>query len=139
MEEKSSRVVVPVAESASPCMPKQAVVRTLTSFSLAEIKQLIYQGRPIYKSTCLDVKALQTGRPLSKILVITPRKIGSAPQRNLIKRRLRSLFYEERLYTCGYNLAFFCKKGSADLSFSDIKKVLLTCYATLGVPPCNGH
>ena len=38
------------------------------------------------------------GQPYAKILIVTPKKIGSAPVRNLLKRRLKSIFYEEKLY-----------------------------------------
>jgi len=128
MGEKSLHAVAPVEESVLPCMPNKGLVRALTRFTSGEIKKLMYQGKLVYTDACLDIKLQKTSQPFSKILVITPRKIGSAPQRNLLKRRLRSIFYEEHLYERGSNLAIFCKKGSPLLPFARLKEILLSLY-----------
>ena len=115
-------------------MPKHGIPRALTSFTPHEIKKLLYQGRLICTDAVLDIKALPIKRAFAKILIVTPKKIGSAPQRNLIKRRIKSLFYEEKLYERSHDFAVFCKKGSTKLSFQELKQHLLTCSAAVPLP-----
>lgn len=101
------------------------IARAISRFTTPEIKKLLYKGRPVYKSPELEVRALAMGQPYAKILIVTPKKIGSAPVRNLLKRRLKSIFYEEKLYEQPYTYAFLCKKGSPGLGFAELKNVLL--------------
>ncbi len=112
-------------------MPKGGIARAISCFTTPEIKKLLYQGRPVYTSAELDIRALAIKQPFAKILIVTPKKIGSAPARNLLKRRLKAIFYEEKLYQRPYNLAALCRKGSPQLSFDELKTILLNCYQTL--------
>ncbi len=112
-------------------MHKQATARDLTRFTPLEIKTVLYQGRSVYQSTELGIKAVRVGQSYGKILVITPKKIGSAPKRNLLKRRLKSIFYEEKLYTYPYNIAVLAKKGSTLLTFGLLKAILVSCSTHL--------
>ena len=78
-----------------------SVARRISSFSEPEIKKLLYRGKPVYSDARLAIKALSVDSFPNKILVITPKKIGTAPQRNLLRRRLKALFYEQKLYERG--------------------------------------
>ncbi len=79
----------------------------------------------------LDVRLLkkdQESSPSGRILVITPKKSGNAPKRNLIRRRLKAMFHEEGWDTKPYDLLVYCRKGIADISYQDLKKILLSIY-----------
>ncbi len=62
----------------------------------------------------------------SRILVITSRKVGNAPMRNKIRRRIKSLFYEQSYYTGKYDCVVIIKKGGAHLSFAELKSLFAT-------------
>ena len=112
-------------------MHKQGIARAITSFTSKEIRKLIYQARPVYTGNGLDIKVMPIKETFARILIVTPRKIGSAPQRNLLKRRIKSLFYEEKYYEQPFCVVVFCKKGSADLSFDQLKGILQGIYEEL--------
>lgn len=135
MAERSSHAVVLAEENGLLFMPKPGIVRALSSFSLPEVRKLTYQGQLIYSGPDFDVKVIPTQKiaqiSLDRILIITPKKIGSAPQRNLLKRRLKSIFYEEKYYQQGYTLAFFCKKESVKRTFAELKALLQKIYGHL--------
>jgi ribonuclease P protein component len=59
-----------------------------------------------------------------RLLVVTPRKAGNACQRNLIRRRLKSGFYEEKLFEKRKLFVVFVYKEAVDLSFDEIKSFL---------------
>ncbi len=61
-----------------------------------------------------------------KLLVVTPRACGKAHDRNRIKRQLRSIFYEEKLYTTPLLWIIFVRKDAMKLDFAALKKFLTT-------------
>jgi ribonuclease P protein component len=98
-----------------------------SSFSRREIQELFKSARTVCTDSNLDIKAAPAHNQPGRLLIITPKKIGNAPTRNLIKRRLKALFFEEKLYTRGYNCIFFCKPAISELSFQELKKIVLSC------------
>ncbi len=60
-----------------------------------------------------------------KLLIIIPKKSGKAFERNLIKRRLKSIFYEEELFKKPINNIVIVYKSAMQLSFSDLKACLV--------------
>ena len=103
-------------------MPKnEMTARHITSFTPKERRQLLYSAQSIYKQPLLEMRARLSTLPYGRILIITPKKIGTAPQRNLVKRRLKALFYEERLFEKRIDVIVYCTKNSASASFDQLK------------------
>lgn len=106
-------------------MPKTLPTpRAVSSFTAREIASLLKRARQIFTSPQLSIKAGLKSGIHSRILAITPKKMGTAPLRNLIKRRLKALFYEERLFNSPFDLVIYCKKGATDLPYADLKTLL---------------
>ena len=67
-----------------------------------------------------------------KLLIIIPRAFGSAPERNLLRRRLKAIYYEEKLFEVPIVVIAICYKQAQKLSFNEIKPFLSTGrYVTL--------
>lgn len=105
-------------------MPK-TVAAQITKFRYKEIKQTFKNARYSYSSPELDIKISPKTDDLGKLLIIIPKKVGNAPARNLIRRRLKSIFYEDELYKLPYNFLIFCKPRISDLQFQDLKTIML--------------
>ena len=108
--ERSLNAVVQKVENVSPCM---------RSFTPSERKKLFKEARLVHRQDELDVRLLQKDQessPQGRILVVTSKKIGNAPKRNLIRRRLKSMFHEEGWDTKPYDILVYCRKGSTDIS-----------------------
>jgi len=107
----------------------------IKQFTSAERKLLLTRGRLIFRQEELDVRGLDRRDDLSfisgRILIITPRKVGNAPQRNKLRRRLTALFHEEGFYTKPFDILIYTRKGCADLSFDDLKGILHATLDTL--------
>lgn len=103
-------------------MPKRSPLST------TELRILLTKARLLHRQPELDIRYRKTSRPSGRLLVITPRRIGTAPKRNLIRRRLKALFYEERLFEHGYDVVIYCRKGSTDLSFQQLKEIILNHF-----------
>lgn len=85
-----------------------------------------YQGIKLLRAPFLNNIPLEHG----KILIITPRACGKSHERNLIKRQIRAIFYEENLHkTPALWIALVSKKAMA-IPFENLKKALVATITT---------
>lgn len=114
-------------------MPKK--LSSNRTFSASERKVFFRKARLIHRQNELDIRLMKRESEESalpgRILIITPRKIGTAPKRNLIRRRLKAIFYEENLPSYSYDLLIYCQKGSTDLPFGYLKSLIVAIFSTL--------
>ena len=106
----------------------------IKQFSPSQRRQLFKESHLIHRQNELDIRYLKqedSSALPGRILIITPRKVGSAPERNKLRRRLTALYYEEGWYKKKYDLLIYCRKGSADLSFDELKMILQTTFNAL--------
>ena len=65
-------------------------------------------------------------KEFGRILIIANRKVGKAVQRNKIRRQLKSIFYERKLYDQGYDCIVIVKKEAVGLPFEVLEELLCT-------------
>jgi ribonuclease P protein component len=51
--------------------------------------------------------------------------VGTAPERNKVRRRLKAIFYEEKLFDQGYDCVVIVKKPGVLLTFDQWKQLLI--------------
>lgn len=73
----------------------------------------------------IQIRCAPKAGSVAKLLLITPKKVGSAPKRNLIRRRLKAIFFEEQLYTGNYSYVIFVEKAAVALPFATLKELML--------------
>lgn len=93
-------------------------------FTKPEITACFNAARRVLKHPGLDILRAPTSNK-GKLLVVTPARIGNAPARNRIRRRLKAIFYEEKLENRGYDCIVLVKKAGIMLSFDELKKLLM--------------
>ncbi|HXW86326.1 MAG TPA: ribonuclease P protein component [Candidatus Bathyarchaeia archaeon] len=101
------------------------IARDITRFTRTDIDYAFAHGKRILKSSSFDIIRAPRKKEFGRILIIVPKKVGSAPERNLVRRRLKSIFYEEKLYTALYDYIFIVKKNVTVLSFQEMKTIVL--------------
>lgn len=107
------------------------IAKNLSSFSKNEVKQLFKRARCALRHPGLTILYAPTSHDFGRILVVTARKVGSAPQRNLIRRRLKSIFYESAYYKLNYDIAILIRKEGTSLSFDELKKLVESAISQL--------
>jgi len=100
--------------------------KKLTSFTKEEIHNLFSRAVTCLRHTNLDIRKAPAAQPYGKLLLVIPRIVGSAPTRNKMRRRLKSIFYQHKIFDRGYDLIIIVKKGAIDLPFNDLEQILLS-------------
>jgi ribonuclease P protein component len=111
-------------------MPR--IARKITQFTQAEIKHLFRAARTIFKDAGLTIRRAPSSGEFGRLLIVTPKKVGNAPQRNKLRRQLKSIFYQQKLYSQPFDLIVQCSKETTLLSFQELKKNIISVY-----PPTN--
>ncbi len=125
MVEKSSIDAAQKAENVLRSVSNSTpAVRSLSSFQTTEIRQLFAQARLALKVPGLEIRTSPAHKPFGRILVVVPRRVGSAPQRNLIKRRLKALFYENRLFEHKKDFLIFVTADATHLTFAQLRALM---------------
>jgi ribonuclease P protein component len=112
-----------------------SIARACTNFKYKEIYMLKDMAELIYFSSYAKIKVYKSliNKNLSygRILIILPKKIGNSPFRNLIKRRIRAIFFNRKIYTLKYDFVFIAQKGIDKLSFNELENIFINMYQNL--------
>jgi len=100
--------------------------RLMSSFKKSEIRMLFKTARNVYHQNGLVIKQAPKTGDLGRILIVTPRKAGNAPQRNLIRRRIKNIFYLEKLFNNAQDWIILVSSDATLLSFDALKKIILS-------------
>lgn len=106
-------------------------VNQLFHLSRPEIARLFKTARRIARFSAFDFMAAPQTGAYGRLLLVASAKTGSAPERNKAKRRLRSIFYENRLFERGYDCIVIFKKEGMSLDFDHLKELFLSCFHKL--------
>ena len=72
-----------------------------------------------------QIKEQESPQKHGKLLVVIPGKAGKAHERNLIKRRVKAIYYEEKLYQKPIISILLVYKQAKELNFDELKKFLI--------------
>jgi ribonuclease P protein component len=99
--------------------------KDLFKFEQKEIK-IAFQSATI-KDQISGFKLLQapTEAAFGKILIVTPRKMGNACKRNKIRRQVKNIFFQEKLYKNPISSILLTYPEATKLNFDQIKAFLV--------------
>lgn len=101
-----------------------SIARAITQFSETEIKDLFRRARTVFKQTGLEIRRAPTNSEFGRILIVIPRIVGSAPERNLIRRRFKALFYQGKCYEKKQDLIVLVRKGATEFSYKELAQIM---------------
>jgi len=107
-------------------------IRSLFSFTKKEVGFAFQRARACKQIKGLKVirvpKLLTSNIAHGKLLIVTPGKAGKAHKRNLLRRRIQSIFWEENLYNHKLITIVYAYREAMNLSFDEIKAFIISCY-----------
>lgn len=108
------------------------IVGKISKFRKSEIDYLFQRARRIVRNQfCTLLVAPRQKEDFGRILIVIAREVGNAPERNLIRRRVKAIFYEEKLFTFGFDCVVIAHKKMVTLSFDQLKNIMLSAYQKL--------
>ncbi len=102
-----------------------SIAREITRFSQKEIDYLFEHARRLVKNRYCTILCAPRQLSFGRILIIASKKVGNAPERNTTRRRIKSIFYEEKLFELSYDYAVIVNKPILTLSFVQLKEIIL--------------
>lgn len=102
-----------------------SLARTITQFTQKEVAHLWQNARPVIKQDGFILLKAFAQTDFGRILIVIPKKVGTAPVRNKIRRFLKALFYENKLYQGDFDWIIVIKPPISQLPFPQLKKILL--------------
>lgn len=98
--------------------------KKLSSFTREEVNTLFSHARAKVKLPGLRILRAPALHTLGRVLIVVPRKVGSAPERNLIRRRVRSIYRENKLYMYPYDCVLLIRKEALAIPFEELSRLL---------------
>ncbi len=115
-------------------MATDSLFRSLFSFDKKEIDKAFKQVKLVAKTRGL--KLLQApglffddvndSHQYGKLLIISPRRSGKAHKRNLIKRRFKAIFYEQKLFEKVATSIVLVRAEAMELTFEQLQDFLVS-------------
>lgn len=106
------------------------------SFLQREAAAFFKRAKRVVQHPAFDVLIAPTSGGSPKLLVVTPARIGNAPERNRIRRRIKAIFYEMHPIDSTYDVVFIIKKRCLQLTFGQLVNLInteLKQYAPTGI------
>ena len=99
----------------------------LTKFSKLEIADLFGKIKLRFRKLGLEIMLAPRSLDYARLLMCVARRFGNAPQRNLFKRRVRAIFYENQLFKRDFDLIIVVKsKVGLRQKFENLKTVMIS-------------
>lgn len=102
-----------------------------SKFSKKELDHFFNVAKSLKKNQAFTFLGAPAAQKLGRILIIASTKYGNAPQRNLLKRRLKAIFWEEKLYEKGIDCAIIARPSGKLYDFSGLKELMLEVFSKL--------
>lgn len=106
-------------------VPHNRPFKRLSIFSKKEIDWAFNHAKCLHKVPGLTLLASPKQLPtLGRVLIVAPRAVGNAPERNKLRRQIKAIFYEQRLFEGTFDCLVLLKKGATHFSFEALKSIL---------------
>ena len=104
------------------------IARKITKFKKKEIDYLFKHARRVFKNPSFLILMSPRQTDFARILIVASSKVAHAVGRNKIRRRIRSIFYEERFFDGLYDWVVIVYPKAIALEFDGIKKIFLGVF-----------
>lgn len=101
----------------------------ISRFTPREVQTVFAQGRRYSFAPGLTFVIAPALRSHGRILVVTPRKLGNAIERNTLRRRLKAAFFEQGLAAEPYDVIVLSRRKAVALPYQQLVSLLLQAFA----------
>ncbi len=105
-----------------------SIARGITKFTEREIQHLFATARPVLRTPAIEIRTAPATLAYGRVLIVIPRRVGTAPERNKIKRWIKALFYQEKWYAAGLDAIMLIRPAAKELDYYKLKALLSNIY-----------
>ena len=106
----------------------------ITKFNQKEVDQLFKKSHRILHSPEATILAAPRDKEsdLARLLIVISRAVGNSVERHLLRRRLKSIFYQQKLFEqLKYDIVIIAKKPIVALDFAQLSELFLKAIGTI--------
>jgi ribonuclease P protein component len=103
-------------------------MKKISKFTKREIDYLFQHARRIVRTGACTILVAPRQAEFGRVLIVTSRKVGNAPERNLIRRRIKAIIYEQKLFEHSFDCAIIAQKKLTEFSFDQLKSLIIDAY-----------
>jgi ribonuclease P protein component len=108
-----------------------SIARSITQFKRNQISYCFAHATRVKQCDAFVLLRVLRQGQFGRILVITAKKVGNAPERNLLKRRIKSIFFTAKAFQKEFDWVFIARQKATSLSYAQLQQKLLHCFATV--------
>lgn len=98
-----------------------ALIRKITQFRPDEIDSLWKKARRVITHDGLHLLKAPRSQELARILMVIPKRVGNAPMRNRLRRQIRHIFYETKLFEGDADWIVIARPGAHEIPFATLQ------------------
>jgi len=104
----------------------------ITKFTQKEVDQLFKKSHRILHAPQATILAAPREKDFARLLIVTPRTIGNAVRRHLLRRRIKHIFYQQKLFEqLKFDIVIIAKKPLVALDFDQLSELFLKTVGTI--------
>jgi ribonuclease P protein component len=100
----------------------------ISKFGKKELDHFFAVAKPAKKNQAFTILIAPTTYPFGRILSMVPKKYGNAPERNKLRRRLKAIFLQNKLYEHNIDVIVITRPAAKNYDFSQLTKLLLEIF-----------
>jgi len=103
--------------------------RNLTTYKKKEIEHLFSTAKCIKKNAAFTILSTKATLSYGRVLLVISKKYGNAPERNLLKRRIKSIFWEHKLYEKNIDCAVIARSAAKLYDFNKLTQFFMDIFS----------
>ncbi len=100
----------------------------ISNFSKKELDHFFAIAKAAKKNQAFTILIAPTTHPFGRILIMIPKAYGNAPERNRLRRQLKSIFIQEKLYEHKSDLVIISRPAAKKYDFQNLSQLLIEVF-----------
>ena len=100
--------------------------KKLSQFTKSEIDKAFNKAHRVLLHDGLTLLQSPAQKDFGRILIIASKKVGNAPERNKLRRQIKAIFFENRLWEKPYDMIAILRPHAKTLSFQELQTLILS-------------
>jgi ribonuclease P protein component len=100
----------------------------ISKFGKKELDHFFEVAKLAKKNQAFTILAAPTSCSFGRILSMVPKKYGNAPERNRLRRQLKAIYIQNKLYEHNTDLIVITRPAAKKYDFQGLTKLLLEIF-----------